>query len=265
LSKAPQFQNESTPVSVRFSDFTGLPHIPDNDNDAKPSGIGIRFNLGLKDGKRRHTDIIGHSVPHFPVQTGAQFAEFFKAAGASTPGTPSPTPIEQFLGSHPAALRFAQAPKPFTESWATESYYALNAFKFISTDGTETWIRYQVHSDAGRKTISEEEAKSKGPNYLVEEIAKRVKDGPVGLKLVAQIAEKDDPTNDITKEWPENRKVVELGSIKLEKLDENSEKDQKHAIFDPIPRVEGIEPSDDPILEFRAALYLLSGRERRAA
>jgi catalase len=35
--------------------------------------------------------------------------------------------------------------------------------------------------------------------------------------------------------------------------------------MDPIPRVDGIEPSADPILEFRAALYLLGGRERRAA
>jgi catalase len=29
--------------------------------------------------------------------------------------------------------------------------------------------------------------------------------------------------------------------------------------------VQGIEPSDDPLLEFRAAVYLISGRQRRAA
>jgi catalase len=40
---------------------------------------------------------------------------------------------------------------------------------------------------------------------------------------------------------------------------------QQHIIFDPIPRVDGIEPSGDPLLELRAAIYLLSGRERRAA
>jgi catalase len=36
-------------------------------------------------------------------------------------------------------------------------------------------------------------------------------------------------------------------------------------IFDPIPRVEGVEASDDPLLEMRAAVYLVSGRGRRAA
>jgi len=41
--------------------------------------------------------------------------------------------------------------------------------------------------------------------------------------------------------------------------------EQQHIIFDPIPRVDGIEPSADPLLELRAAIYLLSGRRRRAA
>lgn len=39
----------------------------------------------------------------------------------------------------------------------------------------------------------------------------------------------------------------------------------RRMIFDPIPRVDGIEPSDDPLLELRAAIYLLSGRRRRQA
>jgi catalase len=37
------------------------------------------------------------------------------------------------------------------------------------------------------------------------------------------------------------------------------------AQYKPIPRVDGIEPSDDPLLELRAAVYLLSGRRRRQA
>jgi len=41
--------------------------------------------------------------------------------------------------------------------------------------------------------------------------------------------------------------------------------EQKHIIFEPIPRVEGIDPSEDPLIELRAAIYLLSGRRRRGA
>jgi catalase len=39
----------------------------------------------------------------------------------------------------------------------------------------------------------------------------------------------------------------------------------QRTIFDPIPRVDGIEPSDDPLIELRSALYLMSGRRRRTA
>jgi catalase len=60
-------------------------------------------------------------------------------------------------------------------------------------------------------------------------------------------------------------KVVELGTIALTSTVANHAHEQKHIIFDPIPRLDGIEPSDDPLLELRAAVYLISGRRRRAA
>jgi catalase len=41
--------------------------------------------------------------------------------------------------------------------------------------------------------------------------------------------------------------------------------EQQRTIFDPIPRLDGIAPSNDPLLEVRAAVYLMSGRRRRAA
>jgi catalase len=71
--------------------------------------------------------------------------------------------------------------------------------------------------------------------------------------------------DDATIHWPEERKLVELGTIVLTEPVVESDHEQKHIIFDPIPRVDGIEPSDDPLLELRAAIYLLSGRRRRSA
>ncbi|KAF2671211.1 catalase related subgroup [Microthyrium microscopicum] len=257
LSKAPHFQAPSTPVLVRFSDSTGIPKIPDTDGNSKPHGIAIRFNLPDENGKRKHTDIVAHSTPHFPVQTGEDFIAFLKALGGGT--------IGEFLGTHPAAARFVGAPKPFPVSFGTERYFGLNAFKLISPDGKETWTRYHILPTAGYQTIEDAEAEKKGENYLFDEVKERVKSGPIGFKIMAQIAEEGDVTDDITNEWPDSRKQVELGTFEIKDVVEDSESVQKNAIFDPIPRVEGIEPSADPILEFRAALYLISGRERRAA
>lgn len=169
------------------------------------------------------------------------------------------------MGANPSAARFVMFPKPPVKSYATQNYYYLNAFKFIAEGGKETFVRYIVKADEGVQTYEQAEAEAKGPNYLSEEILERVKAGPIGFKLYAQIAEDGDVTDDITNEWPEDRKQVLLGTVKIDAALDDSHGQQKHDIFDPIPRVEGIEPSDDPILEFRAALYLISGRERRAA
>jgi catalase len=227
--------------------------------------MALRFNLPSENGKRKHTDVIGHSTPHFPVRTGAEFGEFLTAVKATKPDSPHPTPVEQFLGSHPAALAFVTAPKPFPASWGTLGYFGLNAFKFINAEGKETWIRYRMVPETGIQSLDDKDLESKGSDYLIEEIAERVKIGPIKFKLVAQIGDEGDVTDDITQQWPDSRKLVELGSFELDSFDEASVKDQMYLIFDPLPRIEGIEPSADPILEFRAALYLISGRERRSA
>lgn len=54
--------------------------------------------------------------------------------------------------------------------------------------------------------------------------------------------------------------MIPFGAIVLTAKASDDEQQQKRMIFDPLPRVDGIEPSDDPLLELRAAVYLLSGR-----
>jgi len=87
----------------------------------------------------------------------------------------------------------------------------------------------------------------------------------VRFGIFVQVAAPGDVTDDATINWPEDRELVELGTLELNSILPDSLVQQKHIIFDPIPRVDGIEPSADPLLELRAAIYLLSGRERRAA
>ncbi|KAI7481868.1 heme-dependent catalase [Hortaea werneckii] len=257
LSTAPHFNNPSTPIIVRFSSSTGIPNIPDTDANANPRGMAIRFVLG--NAGHLHTDIIAHSTPFFPMRTGAGFLAMLDAIGNGT--------IGDFLAGHPSAAAFVQDPKPSPKSFATERYYGVNAFKFISKDGRERFIRYRILPDAGLSHLSESELGSEGPDYLFDELPTRMDQGPVAFKLLAQVAEEGDPTDDATSHWPEERKLVELGTIRLEAVmpEEQSEREQKRIIYDPIPRVEGIEPSADPLLEMRAAIHLISGRERRAA
>ncbi len=45
LTRAPHANRPSTPVTVRYSDGTGTPTIPDNSPAAGPRGLAIRFHL----------------------------------------------------------------------------------------------------------------------------------------------------------------------------------------------------------------------------
>jgi catalase len=261
LTRAPHIQRQSTPVTVRFSNSTGVPLMPDNDPNANPRGMAIRFQLA----EHVHTDIVSHSTDGFPTRTGQEFLEFLRAIAASSGSTTSPSPVEKFLGTHPKALEFVQTPKPFPTSFAHETYFGVTAMQFINKDGKGRYGRYRILPEAGNDFLDDAAVASKGPNYLFEELEKRISQGPIKFRIVVQLAEEGDTVNDATIHWPENRTLLEFGTITLNALVPNDAEEQRHIIFDPIPRVDGIEPSDDPLLELRAAIYLLSGRRRRAA
>jgi catalase len=261
LAKAPHALRESTPVTARFSNSTGLPQIPDNVADANPRGFAIRFNLA----EHVHTDIVSHSIDAFPTRDGYQFLEFLRAVAASGSDVPSPKPVELFLGSHPATLAFVQAPKPFPSSLAREAYFAVTAFAFTNADGKTKFGRYRILPVLGNDFLTEDQVSRLSPNYHYDEIAERVAKEPVRFRILVQVADAGDPVDDATARWPESRELVEFGTVELTAVVPDTLAQQKHIIFDPIPRVDGIEPSADPLLELRAAIYLLSGRRRRSA
>jgi catalase len=261
LTRAPHATRASTPVTVRFSNSTGLPEVPDSNANANPRGFAVRFHLG----EHAHTDIIGHSTDGFPTRTGQEFLEFLRAVADSSAAQTSPSPMEIFLGSHPAALAFVQAPKPSPASFAKETYFGITAFRFTNQAGVARYGRYRIRPAAGVEHLDGAAAQAKDANYLFDEIARRIAAGPVQLEIEVQIANANDVVDDATIHWPSDRRWIHFGTIVLTAQATAGEHGQNSIIFDPIPRVDGIQPSDDPLLELRAAVYLLSGRRRRQA
>ena len=250
LSTAPHFCAPRTPVIARFSNSTGLPEIRDTDPNSNPKGLAVRFKLG----DRKHTDIISHSTPYFPTRTGE---EFLQLLGAIQNGT-----IESFLDQHPAAKAFVSAPKPTPEGFGTLSYYGINAFIMVNAAGEETFVRY-TFAPVMEKFIDEEVKRP--DNFLFDSLPDTLANGGIVFRLLAQIAQAGDVTDDATVHWESDRRTVELGSVVLESTVEDSKGEEKKIIFDPIPRVDGIEPSLDPLLQMRADVYLISGKGRRGA
>ncbi|ERT00817.1 catalase [Sporothrix schenckii 1099-18] len=274
LSRAPHFTNAAgTPVLVRFSSSSGHPTLPDSDPNGNPRAIALRFVLA-ETPRRKHTDIIGHSVPFFPAATPDEALAFFRAVkGAGT----DPDTLTKHIAAHPAAQAFLAAPKPTPTAFAHEAFYALHAFKFTNADGKATYVRYRIVPVAGHKTLDADAAKAQPADFLYDGVRAQLAQGSghtIEYDLVAQVAQDGDVTDDSSVHWPEEgpdaRQLVTLGRVTLDRLyggggggDEAAE--QKYLIFDPVPRVDGVEASADPLIDLRAAVYIISGKERRAA
>jgi catalase len=262
LTRAPHASRPSTPVTVRFSASGGIPTVADNDpKGSGPQGMAVRFHLD----DHVHTDIVAHSHNGFPVRTGEEFLEFLRAVAASGPGAPDPPPIAAFLAAHPAAKAFVEAPKPIPASFARQPYFAITAFTFTNADGRSRAGRFRLVPEAGAASLTPEQAAAKTADFLASEMSERLAEGPVGFRVLVQLAEDGDDVTDATSVWPETRPEVEFGTLCVtERVDELAPERRK-IIFDPIPRVDGIGPAGDPLTEVRSEIYLLSGRRRRAA
>ncbi|MEO8937328.1 MAG: catalase family peroxidase [Burkholderiaceae bacterium] len=257
LSKAPHFLR-TVPVIVRFSDTTGVPAIPDASPDASPHGMAIRFQLPAN----ASTDIVSISANSFPVATPGDFQALLEAVAKSGPGVAKPTPIEQFLGSHPAALKFVTTPRPAPPSFATLAFYGVNAFQFTNATGESHFIRYQIIPLAGEHGLTDDEAGKTTANYLMDELPVRIARGPVKFRLMAQVANADDAINDATVTWPADRKLVELGTLTLTTMAPDQAQTQKKLLFNPVSLPNGIAPSADPVLLARFPSYAVSFRQR---
>ena len=258
VSKAYHFQGEKVPVTIRFSDSTGLPTIPDGDPNASPRGLAIKFHLPGD----AAADIVSHSFNGFPVATAEEFLTFLRAVATTPPGAPPSDELKAFFGTHPNALAFAVTPKPAAVSFASTSYFGVNAFRFINAAGEVKVGRYFIHPVAGEQYLADDVAAAQSPDYLSTEITTRLATAPAQFRLFIQIAAPEDQTHDGSQTWPADRQQVEIGLLSITKTVADSATLQRSLIFDPIRFTDGIESSDDPLPAARSGVYSVSYSRR---
>jgi catalase len=260
LTRAPHLQTVASPATVRFSDFSGVPSVPDGDPTASPRGMAIRFHLP----SGASTDLIAHSYRGFPAGTPEEFLSFLRALASSGPGAPQPTALDNFLATHPQAKLFAIAPKPIPASFATESFFAVDAFRFTNQEGASRYGRYRIMPDGGTRHIDAADAARRPANFLFDELAGRLSRGPIKFHIAVQLAEEGDVIEDPSLSWPEERPEVELGVLTVTARVADSAAIERTLDFDPSRLVDGIDLSGDPILLARSAIYAIARRRRQA-
>jgi catalase len=253
LSKASIFAGGAVPVTVRFSDSSGLPTVADGSGAANPHGMSIKFHPA----GGGTVDLVTNSLQFFPVANGEDFLALQKAALASGPDAPKPTPVQQFIASHPA-VPAALATISTPTSFARETYYGVDAFIFVNAAGVREPFRWKIVPAAGAEHLSKEDAAKMPPDFLVDELPQRLAKGPVVFELMAQLAEPGDPTSDPTKPWPDSRKLADMGTITLTAAAADNAAAQKALRYLPSVLMPGIEVSDDPLIDARVRAYVIS-------
>jgi catalase len=256
LSKAAIFSGAAIPVVVRFSDATGVPNIPDAVGNANPHGLAIKFQLADKS----ETDMVLNSLKFFPVGTGEEFRDLLMAIAESPPSAEKPTKIEKFIAAHPNVPK-ASATAQTPASFADENYFGVNAFVFVDKAGHKQAIRYIVEPEH-LVHLSKDDAAKQTPDYLIEDLPKRLAQKPAVFHLKAQLAGPTDQTKDGSMPWPETNKVVDLGVLTIEHTVADSMEAQKKLLFLPTNLLDGIEASDDPLIDVRTSAYAVSFSRR---
>jgi len=253
LSKANIFAGGPVPVTVRFSDSTGLPTLPDGAGPANPHGMSIQFHPAGSG----PVDVVTNSLAFFPVASGEDFRDLLQALSVSGPGAAKPTAAETFIAAHPAVPKaFASASTPV--SFAQETYNGINAFIFVNAAGQRQAFRFKIVPAAGTKHLAPEEAAKMPPDFLMDELPARLAKGKVAFHLLAQLAQPGDLTNDATKPWPADRKLVDMGTITLVKAAPDNVAAQKSFRVLPNVLTPGIEVSDDKLIDARVKAYVIS-------
>ena len=253
LSRAMHLQGGPVPVTVRHSNSrSGNPWGP-----ATSVSMAVRFYLS--DG--RTTDLVGLGIPRFLARTPEETLALLKVlAPDPATGKLDMEVIGAFLKSHPEVAGAVHAAKeaPAAVSFARTNFHMLHAFRFVAEDDTVTHARYHWEAEAGVASQTIEELQANPPNYLFEELEARLRNGPVLFNLVLQLAGDGDPLDDPNATWPDDRPRVNIGQLSVRRTTTVEEIGDSVMMHDPTRLIDGIEPTDDPILAVRRGVYELS-------
>ena len=259
LTRAPHMQGEPVRTTVRFSNGSGDPEA--HDSGREPRGMAVKFHLDAD----RATDIVSINQPVFIVRTPEEFLEFVRLRVPDPEtGRLDLDALGAFVAARPESARAAEIllAAPPLASFVRTEYFAIHAFRFVSADGTERFGRYRWEPALGTATLTREEARARDPDYLRDDLLSRLAEGPASFTLHVQLADEDDDPNDPTAEWPADRKQLVAGRLEIAAPTHDQGRDCEDLVFDPRRLCDGIEASDDPILNVRPRAYAVSSARR---
>jgi catalase len=255
LSKAVVFQPGRVPVIGRFSLGNGDPNATDAFSTVR--GLGLQYSL--PDGQQWRTAMV--NLPVFPFKNAQVFYDNL-VASQPDPAThkPDPAKMAAFAANNPEtvkALGIITSHAP-SSGFDNTTFFGLNAFRLTVADGAETYVRWTLVPVLPYEAA----APSQDKNFLFDALIASIHQHPVQWHLVLTLAQAGDPTDDATIPWPDGREQVDVGTLTLDGVESEETSPARDINFDPLVLPAGIQPSDDPLLSARSAIYSQSFTRR---
>jgi catalase len=255
LSTAQVFVRGQYPVIGRFN----IAGTDPNAAYAVAPVRGFSVRIVTPDGQEWRSAML--DAPVFAAPTPDAFYRFLTASGSKDPAA-----MKAYIGAHPEILAFIDWVKghPRTESWSEDRFNSLNSFIFSAADGARHAVRWSFIPAARATTLTPEELANRAPDFLAEDIVRRVAAGPQQWELMITVANPGDPTADPTKPWPEGRRSVDVGTLTVRQVEAEADGPCRDINYDPTVLPSGITTSDDPFPAARSAVYAVSYDSRTA-
>ncbi len=255
LSTASTFSGASIPVIVRFSIGGANPKAPDNGKSQR--NMALQFDM--PGGESWQMGNI--SAPIFGASTPEQMLGRIESL-AIDPETKKTNPdkIKAFADANPDVLLQGRyfASQPVPASFGKTNYWGVTAFGLVNAAGNKQFGKWVFEPAGGVQTLSDDEAKAKGADFLFDDLRQRVKSELVAFDFNFQLAEAGDKIDSAIVPLPEGRKKVSLGRLTIKSVAPDATGACVAITFLPTMLPKGVEPSNDPMIAARVAPYAVS-------
>ncbi|KAJ9125701.1 hypothetical protein QFC24_002485 [Naganishia onofrii] len=258
------------PVTVRFSTVGGETGTSDSARD--PRGFSVKFKT-----PEGNFDWVANNTPVFFLRDPAKFPHFIhtqkRDPETHLTGADDSTNFWDYLSQNPESVHQVMI---LMGDRHLHGYYG-HTLKLVNKDGSWVYAQFHLLSDQGIKTLTNEEAAKKSPDYGQADLFNAIKRGEFPswtLKvqtMTPKEAEKlweEQKINvfDLTHTWPQKQfPLRKIGVLTLDTNAKNYFAEIEQVAFNPSHMPPGIEPSADPVLQSRLFSYPDAHRHRIGA
>lgn len=268
-----QEKGKRTPVFVRFSSVIHGGHSPETLRD--PRGFAVKFYT--EDG---NWDLVGNNLKIFFIRDAIKFPDMIHAF--------KPDPVTNIQDSERFFDFCASSPETFHmvtfvySPWGIPANYRMmqgsgvNTYKWVNDEGEAVLVKYHWEPKQGIRNLTQKEAEeiqAKNFNHATQDLYDAIEKGDFPeWELLVQIMSDDehpeldfDPLDD-TKLWPEDKfPWMAVGKMVLDRNPEDYFMEVEQAAFGTGVLVDGLDFSDDKMLQGRTFSYSDTQRHRVGA